>query len=383
MIHTIDNILESYNDPKDYLSVVRFRPEDIPDEIENEVPIIFDQGVQGSCVANGRALSLISLANRARMTDINPSRQFIHNSTKVFSNRVGLEGVYPRNSFAATFNYGFPSDSEYPYGPQFNNLIPEDNVFEKALKTRASRYERVVPIMSSNMPKQEKIHRINSVLAEGYLVGFGMSVTNSIYTDLEGPLENHNYKTINKDNLPVGGHWMTLYGKSKRLGGYLGANSWGTGKHYNGRFLMPFDIVSEWGFEAWVDKEINGIGAISNPGIFKENLSSYHLTCRIIPEPQYRNKTVNIWVAVFPPEIEMLKGAKPYIKTGNRDTYIEYDGTNLVPCFTDYFLGDYNPISVVNFAPMKNYVGCRIFIGYGKDIETAIIKEVMTIPPWV
>lgn len=335
-----------------------------------EVFEVEDQGQIGSCVANGMVAeceSRLLVAGRPR--DL--SRLALYTMSLKYEDRLGQQGLAPRDALYVARHMGLCDESLYPYDTSLSAVNPPQPVYDEAFKTRVDRYEWVVPFGSS----QESVQRIDNILSalnERIKTGFAVPVSESIRT-LTGPWQTHNYIPVSSTVPAIGGHYMVFIGYDLALRMFLIQNSWGK-QHGDGGFIgMPFSIVNHTFFEASIIRSFDGAEIPEEPGIKLEVVNRYRIEARIIPKPAELGTTVNLWAGA------LIEG-KWYLKTSETDTWAAYDGQTLTPFKVGHVLEKDNPIKIINWTNLEPYVGAQVYLAYGSDPLSWTLAKVCTVP---
>ena len=351
----------------------------IPDRLD-QMPDVFeveDQLDVGACVTNGIGSQVESTLKRAgRPRDL--ARMAHYTMTLKYENRLGEEGLAPRDALYVARHMGLCDESKYPYDPSLRAVDPPQAIYAEAFKTRADRYEWVVPF-GSNWDASKKIDYILSAMNEGHRVGFALPVSDSI-RHLSGPWQTHNYLPVSYPNNPsIGGHYMVFAGYDLALCMFLVQNSWGTKKpdgtlYGDGGFIgMPFSIVEHNFFEANIIRSFDGAEIPEEPGIKLEYVGRYRIEARIIPKPAEVGTTVNLYAGA-------KIGGVLHLKTSEADTWKVYDGT-ITPFKTGHVLEKDNPVKIVNWTNLEPYSGSPVYLAYGIDpMSSWEWAQVCTVP---
>ena len=376
MTHFIANTLPSGIDLRD----IPFVPRPgitIPDRLD-QMPDVFeveDQLDVGACVPNGMGSqieSMLMLAGRPR--DL--ARMAWYTMTLKYENRLGEEGLAPRDALYVARHMGVCDESKYPYDTSKRAVDPPQSIYDEAFKTRADRYEWVVPF-GSNWNSTQKIDYILSAMNEGHRVGFALPVSDSI-RHLVGPWQTHNYLPVSSTVPSIGGHYMVFAGFDLAIGKFLVQNSWGTKKpdgtpYGDGGFIgMPFSIVEHNFFESNIIRSFDGAEIPEEPGIKLEVVNLYRLEARIIPKPAEVGSVVKLWAGA------KIDG-KLYLKTSEADTWAEFDGSTFTP-FKSLTLEKDNPIKIINWTNLSQYAGAEVYLAYGSDPLSWTLAKVCTVP---
>jgi len=339
------------------------------EEVEDQLDI-------GSCVANGIVAQCEWLSN-LKGIHLDLSRMFLYTATLAYENRLGEEGLIPRDALKMAYRYGIPLEGPqgtevgYPYDTTKKAIDPPLAAYIEARNRRVERFEAVVA-PGNGLEKDDKIDRILSALNEGLTVGIAMSVTRSIF-GLTGPWRTHQYKLGTEDSY-VGGHYMEIIGYDESCKLFLVQNSWGP-KWADGGFCgLPYDIVGEMFFEAWIIRSFNGCSVPEAPGIKLELLNKYYIQARIVPEVAELKSFTNIWIGA------RFKDGSIYLRNNeNNNNWDKYVGGEMLPAYRTV-LGEENLIKVVNGMDLKPFEGVELYVAYGYNPLTWKLQKICTVP---
>jgi hypothetical protein len=361
-------------DPRDHDYISPFMPEELPKSLDLRWSCVglVNQLAQGACVANGNYFDL------ARKIDGDgglfiPSRQFMHNSTKVLGGYVGQYGVYIRDALQALSTVGVCQEHEYPYLEEANNTIPSPETYALAKPNLIADYEAVIPV-GPQYTEEEKVHRVCSALNEGMIVGLGIRVTDSIFS-LKGHWTEHKYQVEDAENPAIGRHYMYIVGYDMELQMFLLANWWGQGHGDKGYTGLPFSVVNSLRPEAWCIRYFKGVGTPERSGIFKNLLTPSAFSARLQVPDDLIGTTTNIWAgAVLPNGQALIKHNQ------GDDSWLPIE-QGVVPFLTDYPLKKINLLSLVTYQPnfTTDFAGAEFYAGYGKNVFLMAVNKVWTI----
>ena len=379
--YILANTLPSIPDQRDIPYRSPYKPEDLPSSVDmrEDVYEIENQGSIGSCVANGVASSCELIANR-NDKPIDLSRLFLYNATKVYENRLGEEGLYTRDAYHVAYKQGMPTEEYYPYDISKDNIAPSSEDYKEAFNNRIDRYESVIRWNSVDSIK--KIHQIKSALHEGLPVGFAMMITASLI-NLKGSWKEHNYKGVNPDTKGIGGHYMLIVGYDDEHYKFLVQNSWGTSWGDGGYCGLPYNMVSEPFFEAWIARSFKGMEVPETTGSKVDFKSKYVLEARIVPEKEDIGKTVKVWMGGIDVKGDVyIKQPVPSIEasvSGMPDLWLPVEKSGLVPVQENYVLDNDNHIKVVNWLDLSKFKGAEIYVGFGTDEFNMRVDKIVTL----
>lgn len=193
------------------------------------MPLIYDQGALGSCVANavGSAFQYI------HKHDFTPSRLLIYYNARQIEGTINLDaGAYIRDGIKTVASKGVCDEKLWPYNIAKFKVKPPINCYTESKKHRAISYFRVPQTLES----------LKICLAEGFPIVFGFSVFESFETV---EMARTGIFTMPKPNERVlGGHAVKLVGYNDATQRFIVKNSWGTRWGQEGYFELPYPFVS-------------------------------------------------------------------------------------------------------------------------------------------
>jgi C1A family cysteine protease len=211
--------------------------------------IVEDQGDLGSC--EGAALTN---AYELMVKKEHPEKYVALSSLFVYYNSRLIEGAglvnedtgaYIRNGLKSLQKYGVCSDKLWPYKIDKFDDKPTRECYEDALSRTIGKYE----LLRTNT---DVLHVLNSKKP----VVIGMEIYEKFY-DLN---RMNSVIQMPKDyEKSLGGHAMCLVGYSLKYQQFLAKNSYGTDWGNQGYCWIPFDYLSEYGWERWsfdIDQKI-------------------------------------------------------------------------------------------------------------------------------
>jgi hypothetical protein len=333
-----------------------------------------DQGSYGTCVANGVGSACEWLANKHGQS-IDLSRMFVYNVGRAISGftKDSPEGMIPRDALKAAYRYGIPSEVDFDYTEAFKDVIPSDEMFKAAAEAKVKRYEAVyVNWLHQGLDRHDRIMRVKAALDEGMPVMFALMVTTSLF-GLKGAWRLHDYKGLNSTFSTAGGHYMVIVGYDDSAGKFLVQNSWGKEWGDGGFCGLPYWIVDEMFFEAWVIRDFDGYNVPETPGIKMELLNRFLCQARLVPEQHETGKEANIWVGAKLPD------GRVFVKAGDTgDVFVPIE-TGLTPCYR-VLLKEEVGFSVVNWLNLEPYTGAELYAAYGSTPLDWKLYKLGTVP---
>ena len=387
----MSNTQPSPIDYRDIPFVPSVAPENLPDRVDLRgfVFEIEDQGKAGSCVANmvcSQCETIIKTVDPGDPVDL--SRMFLYTATKLWEGRLDQDGLYVRDAYKVARHYGVPEEDQYPYDVSKQYSAPSEQAYSDAQKQKLDRYEAVIARHQMNAPEtfKERVYFVKAALNQGLPVGIGMTISRSIF-GIRGPLNTHSYEKVNNDNM-AGGHAMTIVGYDELFQCFIVQNSWGERWGDGGYGFLPFWIVNEPFFEAWVVRSFQGIGLHEKPGIRLEGQSRYRIKARITPDPAVAQGVTNVWIGGEingqlymrkPTELQWAYNPRRVIGS-DVDKWAPYSpDLPLEPTFEDFDPHTDKALYVVNWLDLSQMAGGKLFVAYGESPMNWHIEELCTI----
>jgi hypothetical protein len=300
---------------------------------------------------------------------------FVYNVGRAISGftKDSPEGMIPRDALKAAYRYGIPSEAEFYYTEAWKDIVPNDAVFQLASEAKVKRYEAVyVNWLHQGLDREDRVMRVKAALDEGIPVMFSMIVTASLF-GLKGPWRSHEYKGLNSTFSTAGGHYMVIIGYDDTVGKFLAQNSWGKEWGDGGFCGLPYWIVDEMFFEAWLIRDFDGYRVPETPGIKLEVLNKFVCQARLVPEPQEIGKEANIWVGA------KLTDGRIFVKVGDTGDVFQPATGTIAPCYRAVLKEEVG-FSVVNWMNMEPYTGAELYAAYGNTPLDWKLYKLGTIP---
>lgn len=169
------------------------------------------------------------------------------------------------------------------------------------------------------------------------------------------------------------------------------ANSWGEDWGDMGYGGLPYGIVEEPFFEAYVVRKFDGMEIKEEPGIKLEYVNRFRLHARIVPKPHEIGQRVKIWVGgIIHGQAYMKKPTSDRsLFVGNvtrmdsrEDQWIPAEQSGFLPVIDDYEIRQDNPLRVISWRDLRPLAGGDIYVAYGDgdNVYSATLEKVCTIP---
>jgi C1A family cysteine protease len=208
---------------------------------------IENQGNLGSCT--GQAIAgAIELLNKREGRTLDASRLFIYYYERLLEGTVNYDsGAYIRDGIRATYNYGAPLESLWPYNITKFKTAPSSQAIADASRRKVTLYQRIADHAGCL-----------DAISNGYPVVIGFSVYSSFESTTVARTGNMPYPNVSRERL-LGGHAVLLVGYDKTRQVYIVRNSWGTSWGDRGYFYMPFQVIQNTSMSSdfWIIKSVN------------------------------------------------------------------------------------------------------------------------------
>lgn len=206
-----------------------------------------NQGTLGSCTGHSVA-SAIELLNKRSGKVKDVSRLYIYYYERLLEGTVNYDsGAYIRDGIKATYKYGAPLESLWPYIISRFKTKPSTIANNDGAKRKVTLYERVADHDGCI-----------DALSNGYPVIIGFDVYESFESAQVARTGMMPYPDVTKEAL-LGGHAVLLVGYDKAKQVYIVKNSWGTNWGDKGYFYMPFSVIQDTSMSSdfWIIKAVN------------------------------------------------------------------------------------------------------------------------------
>jgi len=211
---------------------------------------IENQGKLGSCTGHGTAACIEYIDRRYNNKQTEISRLFIYYYERLLEGTINSDnGAQIRDGIKATYTYGAPLESLWPYDVTKFRIPPSPAAVQDAATRKVTLYE--------NIPNGDVQGCINA-LAAGYPVIIGFSVYSSFESDRVAQTGMMPYPNVKSERM-MGGHCVLLVGYDNNKNVFIVRNSWGTSWGDNGYFYMPYKVIQDTTMSSdfWVIKSVN------------------------------------------------------------------------------------------------------------------------------
>ena len=207
-----------------------------------------DQGNLGSCTGNATAGAIDYMDRRYNNKQTQVSRLFIYYYERLLEGTVRYDsGAYVRDGIRATYTYGAPLESLWPYNISKFAVVPSSQAISDATRRKVTLYQSVADFNGC----------INA-LQNGYPVIIGFDVYSSFESVSVARTGMMPYPNTRTEQL-LGGHCVLLVGYNNSTQRFIVRNSWGTSWGDNGYFYMPYQVIQNTNMSSdfWIIKSVN------------------------------------------------------------------------------------------------------------------------------
>lgn len=166
------------------------------------------------------------------------SRLFIYYNTRFeYSNIYEDTGIYLRDGLKSVSKFGICSEQLWPYIVDNFDDRPTEECYEDAKKRKLINYQKLI----SN-------YYITEVLNDNKPVVFGMQIYES-FMDLDERISTVSFPSRKEKSM--GNHAMCMVGYDLNRRLFLAKNSFGTTWGNQGYCWIPFDYITQEGYDIW------------------------------------------------------------------------------------------------------------------------------------
>lgn len=265
--YKLDNIVASFPDERDFYYQPKEGPFPSQVDLKPDVYEVDNQLSVGSCTANATTSAIELLLKQQKQNPQSLSRLFLYwNTRNVIEDRAGQEGAVLRSAVRSAKRQGVCYESEWPYIESNKDVKPSAQSYQQVehLNLKTTRYERV-EINVLNYDREVILNNLKSVLSDGLPIIWAGVVGSKLY-NLTGPWREHNYTSaFSSDNTYIGGHAMLIIGYDDSCQKFLVENSWGSSWGDGGFCGIPYNVIVDDAFEAWVIRGFKDAYVQPNP----------------------------------------------------------------------------------------------------------------------
>jgi C1A family cysteine protease len=218
----------------------------LPDELDYRklMPVVEDQGIYSSCVANALTTALEFLQKKKVEND--RSRMFVYYNARLIDHLERQDdGCVIRSAIKSVVDSGVCSEYVWPYINKNLMQTPSENSYKRAKRSLLSDYYRI---------ELGDIDDIKAALVEGYPVVFGIILYKSFLNPNKGIIPMPS--TVN--DYYIGRHAMVICGFTDTH--FIVQNSWGRKWGDKGYCYMSFEYISKYtelgGSDYWVVRKM-------------------------------------------------------------------------------------------------------------------------------
>jgi len=216
----------------DHFTVKMTLPEVV--DLRPQCPVIYDQGMLGSCTANAANASVQFMMMKQKGRHFIPSRLFTYYETRKLEGTADTDsGASLTDTVKVLREIGVPPESEWWYNVSAFTAPPPRKVVADAAKLKVDRYLQL---------RNWNILELKSCLADGNPFVFGFTVYESFESPEVAKTGMVPFPDRGEDQL--GGHAVLAVGYDDKKGMFIVRNSWGTDWGLKGYFYMPYAYVT-------------------------------------------------------------------------------------------------------------------------------------------
>lgn len=208
---------------------------------------IDDQGQLGSCTGNAIAGAIDYLDYKNGRPN-RVSRMFIYYYERLLEGTVNYDsGAYIRDGIKATYTYGAPLESLWPYTINKFKTTPTSTAIQDAARRKVTLYQRATDF-----------NAVKNAIASGYPVTIGFTVYDSFESLSVARTGIMPYPNTRTESI-LGGHAVLLVGYNDSTQRFIARNSWGTSWGDRGYFYMPYQVIQNTNMSGdfWVINSVN------------------------------------------------------------------------------------------------------------------------------
>jgi len=209
-----------------------------------------DQGQLGSCTGNAIAGCIEYMDRRYNNKQTQVSRMFIYYYERLIEGTVNYDsGAYIRDGIKATYTYGAPLESLWPYTISKFKTPPTSTAVQDAARRKVTLYESIA---------NGNVSACQTALASGFPVVIGFDVYSSFESQSVANTGMMPYPNTRTEQL-LGGHCVLLVGYNNNTQRFIVRNSWGTSWGDRGYFYMPYQVIQNTNMSSdfWVIKTVS------------------------------------------------------------------------------------------------------------------------------
>ena len=209
-----------------------------------------DQGQLGSCTGNAIAGCIEYMDRRYNNKQTQVSRMFIYYYERLIEGTVNYDsGAYIRDGIKATYTYGAPLESLWPYTISKFKTPPTVAAVQDGARRKVTLYQSIA---------NGNVSACQTALAAGFPVVIGFDVYSSFESQTVANTGMMPYPNTRTEKL-LGGHCVLLVGYNNNSQRFIVRNSWGSNWGDRGYFYMPYQVIQNTSMSSdfWVNKSVS------------------------------------------------------------------------------------------------------------------------------
>lgn len=232
----------------------------------------FDQGDEGSCVANAGVGLATFLQAKLGIPVKMLSRQFLYYNTRNIEGTVSTDsGATITDTISAWAQFGICDESFDPYLPENMTATPTQSAYDDAKSDLAMNTAQI----------SQDVDSIYATLAAGYPIDFGMDVYESFESDAVA--QTGIVPLPKSDEQLLGGHSTLIVGIDVNVGICIGRNSWGTSWGQAGYYTIPLKyILSNHASDFWTVKQMPAPALLTSRMTLADNMQAVSFNILVV-----------------------------------------------------------------------------------------------------
>ncbi len=205
-------------------------------DLRPNIDWMYDQGNEGSCTAQSSASAVRFERKRAKLSEIDPSRNFLYWNERNMEGDIKTDaGAQIRTAMKVLNQYGICHENLWDYGPSTMYATPAKAAYSDAAKNVVSLYSAV----------DQNHSALRACLADGHPFVFGFAVYSSFLDDSVTNTGVVPMPTTSEEQ--KGGHAVLAVGYDDASRMYIVMNSWSNQWGDKGFFYMPYAYLEDPG----------------------------------------------------------------------------------------------------------------------------------------
>lgn len=203
-------------------------------DLRPQCPPVYDQGRLGSCTANAIVAAFEFDQKKEGLVDFMPSRLFVYYNERAIEGTIDSDsGAMIRDGIKSVHTLGVCDENAWRYDINRFQEKPPADAYQQALAHQVILYRRIL----------NRLHQLQSVLAQGYPFVFGFTVYESF--ESEDVAKTGVVPLPPRGEVAIGGHAVLAVGYDEAEQNFIVRNSWGSNWGLEGYCLMPYGYLTD------------------------------------------------------------------------------------------------------------------------------------------